>query len=219
MRDGKSWVAPAMGVVFIALLIAGFILINAFGDSLNATKKSATEIVDYYTAHKDRQMTGAFLLGGAAVAFLFFNGAIRRVLRDAEGPGHTLSAVAFSGGIVFAAAGGIGATFHFAAADLADNLDPIAVQAINGLDYDYFIPFAIGMSTFLLATGISAVRHGALPKWLAWSAIVIGIADYTPAGFFGFLLSLVWILVVSVMLALRARRGAAPAAPAATTPA
>jgi hypothetical protein len=214
MSNGKSWVAPLMGVVFIALLIVAFVLLNAFGDSLNATKKSAQEIATYYQDHKDRQMTGAFLIGGAAIAFLFFAGYVRRVLREAEGAGHTLSAVSLAGAIVFATAAGIGATFHFVLADLADNIDPVATQAINALDYDYFLPFAIGLSTFLLATGISAVRHGALPKWLGWSAIVLGVADYTPAGFFGFLLSLVWILVVSIMLTAQARQGGAPAAPA-----
>ena len=61
------------------------------------------------------------------------------------------------------------------------------MQAINAIDWDYFIPLAVGLSTFLLATGISAVRHGALPKWLGWVAIVLGIATYTPAGFFAFL--------------------------------
>jgi hypothetical protein len=27
--------------------------------------------------------------------------------------------------------------------------------------------FVMGMQVFLLATGISVVRHGAMPKWLA----------------------------------------------------
>jgi hypothetical protein len=37
---------------------------------------------------------------------------------------------------------------------------------MNAIAYNYFIPFAVGFSTFLLAAGISAIRHGALPRWL-----------------------------------------------------
>ena len=58
---------------------------------------------------------------------------------------------------------------------------------------------------FLIASGISIVRHGALPRWLGWVAIVLGVASATPAFFIAFLLAAIWILIVSVMLALRAR--------------
>ena len=117
-----------------------------------------------------------------------------------------LSAVSFAGAIAFATGVGVVASMNLALADLSDDLDPVAVQAINGIVWDYHIPFVLGMCVFLLATGISAVRSGALPRWLAWIAIVLGVATFTPVGFFAFLAGLVWILVLSVMGVLEARR-------------
>lgn len=215
MHKGKDWLVPLTGVVFVGLMVAAFALTGPGMDATNATQKTAQEIVDHYTDHKDKEMIGAFLLGLAAVFFLFFAGWLRKLLREAEGTGGMLSAVSLAGATVFAAGVGVGATIHFAVADLADDLDPVAIQAMSGIDYDFFIPFAIGMATFLLATGISVVRHGALPKWLGWAAIVIGVVAYSPAGFFAFMASLVWILVVSIILALRARSGGTAAAGAA----
>ena len=59
----------------------------------------------------------------------------------------------------------------------------------------------------MLAVGISIVRHGALPKWLGWVAILFGVAGMTPAGFFAFIGAGLWIGVASILLPLRARSG------------
>jgi hypothetical protein len=207
MPRSKDWLGPLTGVVFVALVVAAFALL---GEGQDATKKSAQEIVNHYKDNKDEQFIGGLLVGLAGVFFLFFAGWMRKVLRAAEGPGGVLSAVAFGGAIVFVAGAAIGASIHITLADTADDLSPVAVQAINAIDWDYFIPFAVGMSAFLLATGLSAVRHGALPKWLGWIAIVIGVAAYTPAGFFAFLAGMAWILVASIVLSLRMRAAPAP---------
>ncbi len=62
------------------------------------------------------------------------------------------------------------ATITFALADTIDKLQPAAVQALNALfNYDFLV-FALGAQLFLLALGISLVRHGALPKWVGWIA-------------------------------------------------
>jgi len=64
----------------------------------------------------------------------------------------------------------------------------------------------------VLAASASAIRHGGLPKWLGWVGIVIGIAVFTPAGFFGFLAGGLWVLIASLLLT-RARSAAGPALP------
>jgi hypothetical protein len=210
MQRDQHWLLPLTGVIFAAILVVAIIIL---GEGQDATEKSAEEIAAYYQDNEDEQTIGSFLIGLAAVVFLFFAGWLRKVLREAEGPGGTLSAVAFAGAIVFAIGGATAATINLALADLADDIDPVALQAINAISWDYFIPFAVGMSAFLLATGISVLRHGALPKWLGWIAVVLGVAAYTPAGFFALIGGLLWILVVSVMLTVRAR--SAPGAPGA----
>ena len=74
-------------------------------------------------------------------------------------------------------------------------------QALNVLDNDLFLPLAGGIAVMILASGISLVRSVTLlPHWLGWVAVVIGILGFTPAGFFAFLASGLWVLVVSVLL-------------------
>jgi hypothetical protein len=209
MQRSTAWVAPATGIVFIALVIIGFILV---GDGQDATEKSAEEIAAFYQDNEDEQIIGSFVIGLSSVFFLFFAGSLRRLLRDAEGPGGMLSAVSFAGATVFVAGVSVVATINLALADLADDIDPVALQAINGISWDFYIPFVVGMVPFLLASGLCAVRTGALPKWLGWIAIILGVLSFTPAGFFTFLAGLVWILVVSILLTMRARSAPGTAA-------
>ena len=53
---------------------------------------------------------------------------------------------------------------------------------------------------------------GGLPKCLGWVAIVLAVAGATPIGFVAFLGGALWVLVVSVLLAVRARSASAPPA-------
>jgi hypothetical protein len=66
-----------------------------------------------------------------------------------------------------------------------------------------FFTVAVGTGAFLIGSGIAAKKTGALPSWLAWAAIVIGVIAITPLGFFGFVLSGLWILIVSIYLAMQ----------------
>ncbi len=158
--------------------------------------------------NKGAQFFSAILGAIAATLFVFFGGYLRRVLRDAEGPGGVLSAVAFAGTIIFATGLAIDATITFTLAETADDIDPVAVEALSALYANDFLPFAVGLQVLMLATGISVVRHGALPKWIGWIAIVLGVVASTPAGFVAFIGSVILIAIISVMLAMRARTAA-----------
>ena len=99
----------------------------------------------------------------------------------------------------------IDGTISFALAEAAEDIDPIAVQSLQALWDNDFLPIMLGVLAFLWATGISVIRSGALPKWLGWVMIVLGIAAVTPIGFVSFLGSAILVLVISVLLSLRAR--------------
>lgn len=206
----SDWFPPFTGVIFVALFALVTILI---GEGQDATEKTAEEIVDYYRDNETKEVIASIGIGLAAIFILFFGGWLRRLLRDAEGPDGILSAVAFGGAIVFSAAAAVAGSIHIALPDLADDIDPVALQAINGIDYDMFMLFPVGLGTMVIASGISAIRHGALPKWLAWAGIVVTVLFVTPAFFVGFVGMPVWILIVSIIGIARAREGgAAPAA-------
>jgi hypothetical protein len=205
MSNRTGWVAPFMGVVFVAAYVAVAIIL---GEGQDATKKTADELVTYYRDHDTEQTIGALLIGVAAITLLFWAGQLRRVLRDAEGPTGILSAVAFAGAIVFAGGAIVGATIHFALADYSNNtdvVDPLVFQALNAFDWDNFLFFPVGLGTMLLASGISTLRHGALPKWLGWGAIVLAITFATPAFPVGLFGTALWVLVVSIIWLMRGR--------------
>ena len=128
-----------------------------------------------------------------------------------------LSLVAVIGASILATGIAIDSTISFALSEAADDIDPAAAQALQALWDNDFMPFALGSIVLLLASGLSIVRHGALPKWLGWVAIVLGVISMTPAGFVGFLGAAVWVVIVSVMLSMRARAAQTPPPPAGQT--
>jgi hypothetical protein len=206
MNGSKAWLVPLTGVAFVVVLVIGFIVAG----EPPAADEPVQEIVSHYDENKDSVQIGAGLVAIAATFLIFFGGYLRKVLADAEGGGGILSAVVLVGASVIAVGGAIDATISFAIAEAVDDIDPTAVQALQALWDNDFFPIALGTTVFLLASGISIVRHGALPKWLGWVAIVLGVVGVTPIGFVSFLAGGVWILIVSVLLSLRARGPAAP---------
>jgi hypothetical protein len=206
----REWLAPLTGVAFIVVLFAGFIVA---GEPPQADDP-VQEIVDHYVDDDDAIMFGALLQTIAAGFLVFFAAYLRKVFRAAEGEGGVLSAVVLIGATVVAVGASIDATISFALAEAADDIDPSGVQSLQALWDNDFMPLALGTGLFLLASGISTVRHGALPNWLGWIAILLGIVSFTPIGFAGAAGAAVWILIVSVLLALRAR----PTTPTAAAP-
>jgi hypothetical protein len=209
MSTISKWFPPFTGVIFVALFVVIMILI---GQGQDATDKTAQEIVNHYQDNNTKESIGSILIAFASVFILYFGGWLRRMLRDAEGPDGILSTVVFGAAVVFSAGAAIGGSIHLALADLADDIDPIALQAINGIDFDLFFFFPVGLGTMILATGISAVRHGSLPRWLAWVGVVVGVLFFSPVFWFDFVAGPLWILIVSIIGISRATRSeAAPA--------
>jgi hypothetical protein len=202
-----AW-APLTGVLFFVLVLLAFII----GGETPDLDDSPQKILTYFNDHDSKQMFASALLAWGVVALFFFLGVLRSVLRATEEGPARLSAVAFGGGLVL----GLGmlafAGFTFTLADAADHLTPGAAQALNALNDDFFFPLAAGLGTLMIATGISCIRSRVLPAWLAWIALVIGIAAITPAGFFAFLVFGLWTLATSIFL--WRQFSAAPAAPA-----
>jgi len=208
MNGSKGWLVPLTGVAFIVVAIIGFIV----GGEPKDASHPATEIVDWYIDNKDSVEVGAFIGVAATVLLVFFGAYLRNVLRVAAGGDDMLSLVSFIGLVVVAVGFAIDTTISIAIAERADDIDPIAVQSLQALWDNDFVPIALGVLLFLWATGISVVRSGALPKWIGWIMILLGIVALTPIGFASFLGTAVLILVISILLAVRARSGAPAAA-------
>ena len=59
-------------------------------------------------------------------------------------------------------------------ADLVDDIQPAAVQSLSALWSNDWPMFVVGAAIFMLAAGLSIVRHGGLPRWMGWIAILLG---------------------------------------------
>ena len=205
--------APLTGVVAVAIIIAVF----SIGGSTPDEHDSASKVWAYYSRHHDKQIALAFILAIALPFLVFFASTLRHELRRAGGTGQ-LSTAAFGGGVLAAAGFGLLSTVHIALSSAGEKVVTQAtVQTLNVLDNNDFVPAVAGVALLVLASGLSIVRHGGLPRWLGWVAIVLGIAAFTPAGFIAFLAGGVWIIVVSILFTI-ARHSTGGPTPAVAEP-
>ena len=188
------------GVGFVVFLIASFVVAGEPPTS----DDSVQEIVDFYTDNEGQVFASVSLSMIAATFLVLFGGYLRKVLRAAEGEGHMLSSVVLAGATIVAVAAGIDGTLSVTLVETVDDIDPTALQAINAIWNNDYIPIALGAMIFSLSAGLSIVRHGALPKWFGWAAILFAVIAVTPIGFAGVIGTALWIIVVSIMLAVRA---------------
>lgn len=190
------------GVAFVVFLILSFIV---GGEPPNADEP-VNEIVEHYADNKDSILIACLLGSIAAVALVFFANHLRHLMR-----GSRTSATILAGAAIVAVGAGIDMTIQFALAEAAEDVDPTAVQALQALWDNDFLPLAIGTVIFLLSVGTSILATGALPKWLGWIAIALGVIGMTPIGFVSAMGAAIWILIASVLLAVRGGRPAAEA--------
>jgi hypothetical protein len=196
--------APLAGLLFLAMMIAGLALSGEGPDP----DEGAAAAVDHWRGDDAKLVTGAILVALAGVPLVWFAGALRSALRGAEGGTGRLSAVAFAGAAILAVGLATVAGLQFALADAADDLAPDQVHTLSALAYSFFLPLPVGLALLLLATAVVVLRTGVLPKWVGWVALAIGLVAMTPAGFFAFLASGLWVLAVAVLLYLRGQPAA-----------
>jgi hypothetical protein len=209
-------IGPLTGILFVVLVVVAFIV----GGETPDVGDSPQKIVSFYTDNDSEQQFAGALLALGCVAFVFFLGTLRRALRAAAGDDGGLSTVTMLGGLMIVVGASIFAGIGFTLGDAVDDMPASATVALNALNSDLFFPVAVGTVVFNLGLGLAVLRHGSLPRWLGWVALVIGIVGLTPAGFFAFLATGIVIVAASVVLLQQAAGpGSQPAGtPAAGTP-
>jgi hypothetical protein len=207
----KRNLAPLTGALFVVLTLIAFF---AIGGSTPEGDDSAQKVVSFYSDHETKEMIAAVVLALGAVALIFFAATLKQRLEVTRPERGILPTVALGAGLIASGGFATAATLHFALADYAADIDPNAAQALNAIDSDFFLPFVMGLATMILASSLWLLRDKMLlPTWLGWVGIIIFIISFTPAGFIGFGLAGIWIIVVSILLYLRDE------APTAGTPA
>ena len=206
MSRSREWLVPLTGVGFIVVGIVSFIV----GGEPKSADDPVREIVNFYVDNKDSVQAGALIGVAATVLLVFFGAYLRRFLRAGAGEGEMLSLVSFAGIAIVAVGFAIDTTILIALSEAADDIDPVAVQSLQALWDNDFVPLALGVLLFLWGTGLSVIRSGVLPKWLGWVMIVLGVVGLTPLGFASAIGAAILVLVLSILLSVRARGAAAP---------
>jgi hypothetical protein len=200
MTRSREWLIPLTGVAFILVGIASFIV----GGEPKSATDPVGEIVDFYVDNKDSIEVAAFLGVAACLLLVFFGAYLRKVLRAAAPYNEMLSLVSFAGLVVVGVGFAIDFTISIALSEAADDIDPVAVQSLQALWDNDFVPLVLGVLMFLWATGLAVIRTGALPKWLGYVMILLGVIALTPIGWAAAIGTAILVLVLSILLSARA---------------
>ncbi|MEA2445867.1 MAG: hypothetical protein QOJ12_3159 [Thermoleophilales bacterium] len=203
-------VAPLSGLAFFLLVMVGNSI--ATGDSNVGRGDSAEKILAYIRAHDGAawwigtalEIAGLLLLGVFAVY------TVRRI-RSAGVDGR-LPAIALAGGLGTVALKLVSGGPAVYAVVRSNEISAGTAKTLVSVNDWMFVASWIGIGAFVAAGGIGAARAGLLPRPLGIAGavfaalIAVGAAAGVEPGIFGYLLSLLWIAVVSVVFAVRQRR-------------
>jgi hypothetical protein len=220
------------GIAFAVLFLVGFLISGS--DTPDTT--AADQVWRNWAEDSEvRSRIGAFLTLIAGFVFLPFAAMMRSVLGSAEAPvrgSAQLARVAFAGGltgmtgITMAVIMIAGATAEGAAAS------PVVSRAVAATTVGPFLVGAMGFAASLVAAGLLILRSGVFARWIAYVALLGGLAFFITFftliagpgedsifgyGFFpGFLALTIWSIATSVA---RYRAVATTARQSPTTPA
>ena len=198
---------PISGILFgILLALALWLTSKEPGDTA-----SAKQVFAYWSDHGGGKMWLSILgLELAAVLLVTFGAALRTAIRSGEGATATYSSLVFGGAILaamgFATTSILPAAAGRASADkAAEPGAQTAVYAIEQLRSWDWLMWTPGLTVMMVAAGLGGLRTRALPKPLSWTAVVLGVAFFTPLGFFAFFILPPWMIATGIVLYRRQR--------------
>lgn len=213
MSDRWSRLAPLTGVLFGLIVIVAVI---TGGGETPKPSDSAAKVVVYYAKHRSEIETSGIMFALAFLVLVLFAGSLRSYLRStggADGLGTLVLA-----GAVLMAAGALGATgLEYGLAHNLNYFTPETARTLNFISQELFLPVLAGGFVFGVCSGLAILKGAALPRWLGWVAVVIGIVTLVPpVSFVALLAFVIWSVVVAVMM--YQRGGASASAAAAVEP-
>jgi MFS family permease len=203
---------PLSGIAFVALIVIGL----AVGGSSPSPDAAADEVVSFYRDNENRARAGIWFFAFAMPFLPLFASSLAGLQRP---EGHDSRVVwrrlLLVGSAIMSAMLGVAITTQLALADSTEpQIAPEVMQALNVLAGHVVYALLPATGTMMLGAAGWLLGRDRVQGWLGWAALILGIGLFVP--FFGvlaFVLSLVWIIVVSITL-FRAR-AAGPTAAAA----
>jgi hypothetical protein len=191
------WLA-GLGILSTIFFALGFIVFG--GKDFDVTANPA-KIVDYYHSHYNQGLMGSFAVALGAIGFAFFSGVLRNALSSAGPRARNLCSVAGIGTAIYLGGLLLQAVVQFGLVDAAHHRQADVAQTLNYLDQDDFFPTIAGLAIFRLATAVAILRTRAVPVWLGWIALVLGVLALAgPLGAVAFIVAPLWTLAASIVL-------------------
>lgn len=194
--------APLAGAAYAVATVAGDLVVGQFPDS----DASTTKLHAYYAAHHAHVAAGGMIFAWSTLLLAIFGCALWSRARDARAHAVVTGAVLVATAVAVVEAAQEASGF-LVLGDVSTKsaVAPAALQAVHIAGS----AGALGAGVALLLVAVSVA--GIVPRWLAWPAIVLGLLQLTPVGFFASLLFLLWATVAGVVLTLRPRAALVPA--------
>jgi hypothetical protein len=197
-----------MGIAFVVLFVAGFLLFNTPNKGTD-TAKWANWWND--SGHRTTAVIGAYLTVLALIAFVWFAGSLRERFQNGGGLLFTFASIFATVGLVSTLVraaipgnktfGGNNGTPVPHGADLARQLDGLGFGIL-------FLAGGLALGVFIFLTSNLARRDGTLPGWLTMAGYVVAVLQLAAAFFFPFVLAVLWVLIAAILLVRQQPAGA-----------
>ena len=197
-------IVPLAGVGTAVLTIAGYLVIDRNPDS----SASTSTIAAYYSAHHSHVFAAGILLTYASILFALFGVAVwARIRRTALHP--VVAGAALVATAIATAADLANASAWYLLGDIGykRTISPGALQTLHISVSASDLTAGAGVGILLMAFALAGILASAFPRWLAWSALVLGVLQLAPTpglvGFFTGLAILPWTFAASIAMFLR----------------
>jgi len=192
------------GLGFAAASIGGDLIIGPFP----RPAAPPSQLVPFYAAHHAQVLAGGMLLGLSGILFVPFGLAVwARIQRAQASP--LLAGLAVVATTMVALTTLAGAGVYGVLGDIGGQagISPAALQAWHIMGSDGSLADGASTFLFLVAAALAGLAARAIPRWLAWPALLLAVLVLLP-GPFGFLASMIflaWTAAAGITL-LAARR-------------
>lgn len=212
-EDRYAKYGAATGIVFVILLVVGFLIVTPSPPDLDAP---VDEWSSYYTDHQDAINTGLMLVSVSLFFLIWFLGSLTSALRVAAGSPR-LPSIALGGGLVAIASLFVALTCVAVAAHRPDEVSPELTRALSDASMLAGVPGIAGLGALFGATAVVILRTDLLPQWLGWLSGLAAVVQpltygvlYTDTGAFAadgvlglfvpFALAILTVLALSIVL-------------------
>ena len=199
----STWerLAAGTGLMFVVLFI-GAAVVNPVSDALG---DQASVVAEKLLENQARALVSVAVGVLAAFALVWFAASLRSTLRQAEGGTGVLSAVAFAGGVMAGVTALASSALTRTAAEFVRRQDDAegARMASSLQESTMAVASIFGLALLVGATFVIALRHGVIPRWLAWVGAVgavLSLVPQYPIFAVGGVIVLFWVAALSILL-------------------